>query len=620
MASLAQSHTGWRVTLYVGAILLVGVAGFVGYNAWQRHITQAGKDKAVGRHVDGKMDINKVKVQLSPEEYVAGPVTFSDSAYFIEKDLKDRSYGFMSNQISYVFRLDKNGKPIIPSKESALKKQIILSRDQRPKAGTPERAKYDREEEKGLHPDRCGAWMVSAIHKNPKNKKHWIGWYHGEKGCDYSIGKTHMSLAYAESFDAGKNWRKPKYPNNRIITANNALKNFSTTDDNTDLDDTGNGRVTRITNKNGDYYYIFFRASGIVNKTNSKGDVTKVLVKDSIHVARSKVSSLGKPGTWKKWYCRDSGKRSTCSYSEPGIGGRSTPIGVQPGATPTAEIVPSPYRFISYNRYLKRYIAIQAHGNGFGLRASNGDDFLTWKKKTDTIYPAVTHDKDFTVQNWNWGGDPKKCQRKGADGSYMATRFECKQLYMYTSIIGLKNDGERTGQEFYLYYTKVYPGEDHSQRYLMRRKVKLLIPTEDASSSPKTPTKTTRVQLAVYENKQGHRRITTELPHPKSGYKLKSKLSYVLSAPASGYQPLFECQRTNGQFYTRRVPVTWAYGVPDSLNPPTMCNATSKLIRRIGWVSPRQTEEASVPIYETSQASTSRSQSTPIGYGLPAMK
>lgn len=583
--------------------------------------------------VDGTADINNVFVELGAEELVADPGslaplrdkdgadkgTIADNSYFIEKE-KGEYYGFLANRNSYAFKLDHSGDkkdddiyqgiPIIPKTPEALERHLKLPNDQRPKDGAPDRAKFDREEQRGLHPDSCGAWLLSTIQEDPNNRKHWIAWYHGEDRCNYSNGgETHMTLAFTESFDEGKTWKKPNYPNNRVITANPAYKTI-------DTDDTGGGRTLRI----GDHYYMFYRSSGEVKQTAANGAVTMVASNDNLHVARSRVSDLGKPGTWKKWYCRDSGNRATCGYTEPGIGGRSTPISANPGAKPKADLVPSSQRFVTYNRHLNRYITMQAHGDGFQLRASHGDDFLTWKAKKETIYPAVTNDQDFTVQNWNYGKNStsKKCQRKKPDGTSEITNFECKQLYMYTSVIGLQGDGEGAGRKFYMYYTKVYPGEEHDQRYVFRRLVTL-----HAKKVPLTQDKTTRVVLTLYQDKNGRQRITTESPEPRLGYKVKSTVGYALSHPATGYHPLFECKRPSGEYYTMRLPTDEPYAVPvnpPASDPPTKCNSKDTLIRRLGWVSPKRTDEANVAISNNAPSSGSAARSATIGYALPSLE
>lgn len=582
--------------------------------------------------IDGMLDVNKISVELGEEELVADASSLValdrqkskngesgsiyDNSYFIEKE-KGEYYGFLANVNSYAFKLNDKGLPIIPDTLEGMERRVKLENDKRPNKNDPERAKFDREEARGLHPDTCGAWLLSAIHENPNNRKHWIAWYHGEDRCDYDNRKTHMTLAYTESFDEGKTWRKPNYPHNRIITADPRLEAESPSAEKVKVDDAGGGRTILV----GDYYYMFFRASGKV-KTTKDGQPIDQLINDRIHVARSKVSDLGKPGTWKKWYCRDSGNRSTCGYTEPGIDGRSTPISVNPpGKGVTMDTLPAAGRFITYNRHLNRYITMQAHGCGFRLHASNGDDFLTWKEKTETLYPAVTdvdedkNCKDYTVNNWNQGGDPKKCQIRNEDGTYSPTNFECKQVYMYTSIIGLQGDGERTGKELYLYYGKVYPGEGLDQRYIFRRKVSLKVKGTALE-------KTTRVALTAYQDKNGRRRVTTESPEPRLGYQAKSTIGYVLSDPAPGYQPLFECKKPDGLYYTMRLDTDEPYAVPvpaAAPRPPAKCNATDKLIRRIGWVSPKRTNEATVPI-SANLAGESAARSAHLGYALESLE
>lgn len=529
--------------------------------------------------VDGKYDINKIAVQLGPEEYVAGPTDAHDTTYFTERDDKGRWYGFTGNGTSFVIPLnEKNMLPESPlqrDKKDIPKHRVILDAD----TAAP------RNVDDPKHPDTCGAWIIGAVYKNPKKSGHWIGWYHGERNClrgNLTGGdRTHMTMGYAESFDSGKTWKKTGYPNNRIITADRALEN------NGALNDTGNGRVIQI----GDYFYMFYQS-------NSAQEATATGRK--IHIARSKVSDLGRPGTWKKWYCTDINKKSTCSFNQPGVGGKSTRLANEDGKNVLKD------QYVTWNRYLNRYIAFGNEKGSFRLLASEGDDFLNWTSKQELIQPIPTSMDDFTVDNWNKDATPAKCYNK--DRTKVA---ECKQLYGYNSIIGMQGNSDGSGKNFYIYYLKHYAGQGFGDGYILRRKVTLQGGT--------ATTMTARTELALYKDAKGRQRITSELPEPWLGYVRKSTIGYVLSNPAPGYQPLFECKKPDGSYYAKRIKTTEPYGVPVPGDPPTKCSATDKLIRRIGWVSPVRTSEATEAIYDVSGSSALTQRGAPLGYILKGL-
>jgi hypothetical protein len=542
--------------------------------------------------LDGTANIDNLSVQLGREELVMGPTNITDNGFFMEQDSKDNSFGYVSNTNTYSFPLNDRDLPIVPKKESEIAKNIVLANDPKPAKGTPARAQFDREEAKGQHPDSCGAWMLSAIYSDPKkeDRRFKIAWYHAEDRCDYDNGgQTHMTTSFITSDDDGKTWKKPGYPNNQIVTADKDLQGNPATDD------TANGRIIRD-----DTYFYFIYGASSATTTNQ------------ISLARSKVSDGGRPGTWWKWYCNDG---NACQFTDdnnwkqPGIGGKTT----------TIKGISSGMRFASYNRYLKRYIAFQAAGDGFQLSASSGADLTKWQRKTEKLYPAVTNANDWTVNNWNYGGDAKRC--KDQDGA--PSTYPCKQLYAYTSVVGLKNDGERTGEEFYLYYVKRYPGQNFEDgRYLLRRKVKL-----SYGSTPETK-QASRVELNTYEDSQGNQRITTELPEPWLGYRFKSRIGYLASSSVTGYDPLFECRTSTGKYYTTRLitpevredklPVE----SPDiAKKPPTFCRGGDTLVRRIGWASKDTVSKLAIyDIPSSTTAGVSGQYANDLGWALRSLK
>eukprot|EP01112_Ceratiomyxa_fruticulosa_P009360 TRINITY_DN243_c0_g1_i1.p1 TRINITY_DN243_c0_g1~~TRINITY_DN243_c0_g1_i1.p1 ORF type:complete len:1053 (+),score=192.49 TRINITY_DN243_c0_g1_i1:505-3663(+) len=155
--------------------------------------------------------------------------------------------------------------------------------------------------------DYCGAWMMRAF----TNAGGAInGFYHAEYSCDYSNnGQTHKSAAWAQSFDGGKTFTKPNYPNNRIIDSN-AQPGIGYS--------TGEGDIGVVQWRG--YYYLYFQSAQ----------------DSSLGVARAPVSSQGAPGNWYKYFNN--------AWNEPGLGGQHTPIYSLPGTqvyahTPTDTLV-----------------------------------------------------------------------------------------------------------------------------------------------------------------------------------------------------------------------------------------------------------------------------------------
>ncbi|HEX7018186.1 MAG TPA: hypothetical protein VF209_04745 [Patescibacteria group bacterium] len=375
----------------------------------------------------------------------------------------------------------------------------------------------------GVH-DECGSWLLSVDRIAPDR---WIGWYHSEDSCNYVAGYTHKKIAYAESYDQGKTWVKPDYPSNVVLTADEQYQGDRGTDD------AGDGRVIR---KDG-YYYLFYLATG----PNWR-----------IHVARAPIISNGKPGTWLKYYCS---APASCDFTEPGIGGKSTPVnGLSGGSV-----------FVSYNTYLDKYIMPFAGGKwGFQLAYAQPDDVINWSRVN--IVPPVS-----------FANDPK------VDGSGL-NRGDKRQWYNYASAISTEGDSTTTGRVFYLYYIKNFPGEGTEARYLVRRQVTL---EKNPAGGPQN-----MIALARYERPDGKTITSTEFPNPKLGYQVRKVLGYIHGQEVPGSKPLSTCYIKIWDSYItieqRNVDKSWEY-----------CNNNPEVpfYKNEGWVSHRPSGTATVPLY-----------------------
>lgn len=63
--------------------------------------------------------------------------------------------------------------------------------------------------------DHCGSWLNATWRDGSIVR----GWYHAETDCNYDLGITHKSIAYAESYDGGRIFVKVGYPHNQVLTA-----------------------------------------------------------------------------------------------------------------------------------------------------------------------------------------------------------------------------------------------------------------------------------------------------------------------------------------------------------------------------------------------------------------
>jgi hypothetical protein len=452
-------------------------------------------------------------VQLGPEERLYGPSGLTDFPYFSEKS-GTKLLGFISNNDSYRAVSKGNRKLKHP--------HVILKRG---KAGSF---------------DKCGAWLIGSIYKRG-NK--WMALYHAEaagKGdnnrCIFNDDSVVASIGRAVSNDGGLHWTKSK--GGPVITQDDLLNSPKT-------EDATMGRMIQV----GNYLYVYYGASVSAHDTGRKLMVARSLIETD--------AMPGAKGTWSKWHCaKDLLGNRRCGWSEPGIGGKSTPV---------AKLDPMA-RVMTPNTYLGHWIALAATGiKGFKLWVSNTpdtqapvdpenpDDGTAWAGSID-IYPLVSTGSDPQVDNWN------RSRRS-------------KQLYAYPSIVGVNGESYTSGQTFYIYYVKLFPGGDFPERYLMRRKVTLVKGTDLG---------TNRVALTTYLRKSdGRRRTSTERPI-QSSFKPRGTNGYLLGEAREGFQQVFECSKKK-----------------DFILRVDQCRRRERTYRRVGWISPTESTVlgATVPIY-----------------------
>jgi len=193
--------------------------------------------------------------------------------------------------------------------------------------------------------DECGAWLQAVVPIGNIIR----GWYHAEKGCDYSQGQTDKSVGYAESYDGGKTFTKANYPNNQVLKGITSATSGMQTG-------AGDQTVTRWK----DYFYMYFlEASGW-----------------HTGVARSNVTDGGKPGTWWKWYNN--------GFNAPGLSNNGTTLGFFGQS-------------VSHNALYDTLSLIVTDKWFGGLRLSQSKNTTSWSSMDEPL--LITEDED-------WARDP----------------------------------------------------------------------------------------------------------------------------------------------------------------------------------------------------------------------
>ena len=229
-------------------------------------------------------------------------------------------------------------------------------------------------------------WLYDVL----KDGRQLRGWYHAEEYRDHgssplippvlsdpgAVYTSNWSIGYAESTDGkkfirgGRAWTcsaNTAHPRNQVITSLSPSLLYKSRGE----AGAGTPRVFPL----GDYYYMYYTdLAGCDLDVDSTDDIVGH-VKDSVglHVARASIQSGGGPGTWLKWYAPPGS--STGSFSEPGLGGLSTPV-VPDNMTDGYASTPS----VSWNTHLERYLMVTLGRGGIYMRASIGlgENGIAW--------------------------------------------------------------------------------------------------------------------------------------------------------------------------------------------------------------------------------------------------
>jgi hypothetical protein len=218
--------------------------------------------------------------------------------------------------------------------------------------------------------------------------------YHGENhtlgGVHYTNGTYYSSILLARSHDDGLTWKRE----GAILTGMDPKPSTPKRAAN------GAGIPSAIVT--GGYVYVLYTD-------------WNVQVPDVSYIARAPLASGLKPGSWGKWY--------RGGFSQPGIGGKSTPVLDRPA--PAGKTVWAANDDVSYNSYLKQYLDVFSTAIGVYLATSR--DLVHWKDR-GVLFPY---------------SDSQNNLRRG------------QTFYDYPTFLTPGESNDRlTGQTGYLYYAK----------------------------------------------------------------------------------------------------------------------------------------------------------------------
>jgi hypothetical protein len=294
--------------------------------------------------------------------------------------------------------------------------------------------------------DSCGQWLVHVELEGAT----LFGWDHNETACNYAqYGQTHASMVMARSSDYGHTW-KIEGP---IITGTDppAIKK-----------ETGDSCANVVRGNDGyDYAYC------VHNGGHSwDGGYT--------FAARAPSSDPG-PGKWRKYF--------NSAWSEPGVGGKSSPI----------------------------------DGSGYAWWSTTGETIgLNWVKggmgliaSQDRLhFTAVLSQPLFLTEPGDW------------------SRKNGLELVSYADLIDARTGLNQLGDHWLLAYMYLNPGENFDKRYLIFRPV-------DVSWSRQPGEPEVGEMLTHWYDAAHHAHWATIAPIPGnySAYRLVAQLGYMMTAP-----------------------------------------------------------------------------------------
>jgi hypothetical protein len=295
-------------------------------------------------------------------------------------------------------------------------------------------------------PDSCGQWIVHVELQGTT----LFGWNHNETACNYAkYGQTHASMTMARSADYGHTWMIE----GPIITG---------TDPPHDGKETGDSCGNVVRGQDGyDYAYCVHNGGHSWN-----GGYT--------FAARALSSDPG-PGKWKKYF--------NGSWSEPGVGGKSSPIDGGGSAW--------------WN----------TSGETLGLKWVKGGMGLVVSRDRLHFTPILSQPL-FLTEPGDWA------------------RKNGLELVSYADLIDAKTGLNQLGDHWLLAYMYLNPGENFGKRYLIFRPVD--ISWSRAPSEPEVGEMLTHWYDAA---RHDHWATIAPVPRNYSAYRLVAQLGYMMTAP-----------------------------------------------------------------------------------------
>jgi hypothetical protein len=294
--------------------------------------------------------------------------------------------------------------------------------------------------------DSCGQWITHVELEG----KTLYGWDHNETACNYGRGgQTHASQVMATSTDYGLTWKIA----GQIITGTDPPKDGHMTGDSC-------GSVIRA---HDGYDYAYCSHNGAHSWDNGWG-----------FIARAPSSDPG-PGKWKKYY--------NGVWSEPGVGGKSSPIDGGNGGwwNTTSET-----------------IGLSWVKGGVGLVASQDRIHFT------PIFPQPI----MLTEYGDW------------------SRKNGLELVAYQDLIDAKTGLNQLSDHWLMAYMWLNPGEDFGKRYLVFRPVD--ISWSRAPGEPLAGEMLTHWYDAAHHD---HWATIAPVPGNYSSYRLVAQLGYMMTVP-----------------------------------------------------------------------------------------
>jgi hypothetical protein len=294
--------------------------------------------------------------------------------------------------------------------------------------------------------DSCGQWIVHVELEGQT----LFGWDHNETACNYAkYGQTHASMTLARSSDYGHTWKIE----GAVVTG---------TDPPADGKETGDSCANVVRGQDG-YDYAYCLHNGGHSWDGGYA-----------FAARAPSSDPG-PGKWRKYF--------NGSWSEPGVGGKSSPI----------------------------------DGMGSAWWNTTGETIgLNWVKGGMGLVTSADH-LHFTVIL----SQPLMLTEPG-DWS----RKNGLELVSYADLVDRKTGLNQLGDHWLLAYMYLNPGENFGKRYLIFRPVD--ISWSRSPGEPEVGEMLTHWYDAAHHD---HWATTAPVPGNYSAYRLVAQLGYVMTAP-----------------------------------------------------------------------------------------